>query len=236
MLRLGKLDLGPVPRIAVPLRDTCPEGTEAQLRAQGADLVELRIDQFSDHAAPHVLNQLRQYQDLPVLATIRRREEGGAWPGTEEQRRALYEAVLPAAAAVDVELGAVSIRDGLCEATRAAGKLCILSHHNFEQTPPDTTLDTVVAEGLSAGADIVKIAAHCQSQDDLRRLAALLIRHQNVPLIVIGMGSASALSRIFFPALGSLISYAAWDTPSAPGQLTLRETRSFIDRFYPAQP
>jgi 3-dehydroquinate dehydratase-1 len=235
MVLLGDLELGLVPRIAVPLRDTSPAGTEAQLRAAGADLIELRIDQFTQHASDYVLEQVRQYRDLPILATIRRREEAGSWPGTEKERCALYEAILPHVAAVDVELGAVSIREEMCKAAHAAGKVCILSYHNFERTPPDSELNAIVAEGIENGADIVKIAVQCPEREDLRRLAGLLTCHLHLPLVVIGMGPESALSRIFFPALGSLITFASWDAASAPGQLSLQETRALLDRFYPTQ-
>jgi 3-dehydroquinate dehydratase-1 len=50
-------------------------------------------------------------------------------------------------------------------------------------------------------------------------------------LIVIGMGDAGVASRVLFPALGSLLTYAAAGTQTAPGQLALDEAVALLRRL-----
>ena len=94
----------------------------------------------------------------------------------------------------------------------------IVSFHDFDYTPDTPGLEDILERAQAAGADIVKIAVHCNDLDDLRRLAAFTIAHADQPLITIGMGPHGAVSRMLFPALGSLITYAYVGTPSAPGR------------------
>src|SRR5437667_3772199 len=52
----------------------------------GAKMLELRLDFIS--RAPD-LRRLLEKKPCPMVATIRRREDGGRWTGTEENRRML---------------------------------------------------------------------------------------------------------------------------------------------------
>ncbi|HEY5595278.1 MAG TPA: type I 3-dehydroquinate dehydratase, partial [Nitrospiria bacterium] len=52
-------------------------------------------------------------------------------------------------------------------------------------------------------------------------------------IIVIAMGVEGALSRVFFPALGSLLTYAYLGQPTAPGQLGYKELFELLKKFYP---
>jgi 3-dehydroquinate dehydratase-1 len=48
------------------------------------------------------------------------------------------------------------------------------------------------------------------------------------------MGEAGTLSRVFFPAAGSLLTYGHVGRPTAPGQLGRAELSALVRRFYPA--
>ena len=52
--------------------------------AEGADLFELRVDQFHAMDADHVLAIADRFQGLPVVATIRIASEGGNWSGLSQ--------------------------------------------------------------------------------------------------------------------------------------------------------
>ena len=231
MLKIGALDLGAAVAIAVPFDDT-PSGADVQaLRARGLDVVELRVDSFASRDPAHALAELAKYEGIPTLATIRVPAEGGAWAGSEAERAKLFLALLPHVGAIDVELAAHEVLPELRAAAREAGRLVIASHHDFDGTPAPGALADLVARAQEAGADIVKIAARVRSPDDLRTLAAALLAPARLGRIVIGMGDAGLATRVLFPALGSLLTYAHVGRATAPGQLPLDELVGLLRRM-----
>lgn len=234
-LHLGPLALGPQPRIAVPFDGSATREAVAALRQRGLDVAELRLDLFAERSAAALQARLADFAGLPTLATIRLRAEGGGWDGPEGERLDLYRALLPAVDGVDVELAA-PIRDEVLAAAREAGRLSIASHHDFAGTPAPEALAEILARGRAAGADVVKIAAAVSGRDDLRALAGLLVAHPDVPMIVVGMGEAALVSRVLFPALGSLLTYAHAGRATAPGQIPFDELRALLARLVPGYP
>ena len=233
-LRIGKVTLRPhQPTLIAPFTDaTSGDMLERAARA-GLDLLEARVDLFRDRTLESVGACLaRAAKYAPLLLTIRSASEGGAWKARDAERLELYGALLPLVDAVDVELAA-PIRRDVVRAARRAGRLIVLSQHDFARTPADAALDRVVERGLGAGADVVKVAAHLRGDADGARLAALLARHAGRPLVVIGMGEHGKKTRIFFPALGSLFTFASLDRGTAPGQLDLAETQRELRFFFP---
>jgi 3-dehydroquinate dehydratase-1 len=231
MLRLGRLELGAAPRIVVPFDDALPRAEVERLRDAGLDAAELRVDLFARREPAAVLARLADFAGLPILATIRSRAEGGAWAGTEAERLALFQALVPRVDAVDVELAA-PIRDEVVGAARSAGRLVLLSHHDFARTPDAEALAGIVARGKQAGADVVKIAAAVRGPADVRALAGVLVEHAEPGLVVIGMGEAALATRLLFAALGSLLTFAHAGRATAPGQVPFDEMRDWMQRLY----
>jgi 3-dehydroquinate dehydratase-1 len=234
MPKLGALELGTVPRIAVPLTDADVQ-THADAVRRYADAVELRIDRFSRHDAAHVADVCRAARGLglPLIATVRAAEEGGAVELSDDQRLALFAAALPLADAVDVELRA-PIRDRVVALALGRGALAIVSHHDFAQTPSDAELAAICDAAVLARADVVKIAAQVAGPADADRLLDLLRTRRHHGLIVIGMGPHGVASRVFFPLLGSLLTYGFVGRAGAPGQLPLAELHDALRRYSPA--
>lgn len=231
--RIGALELGTRPRVAVPFADTA---TAAELRAlvlQGLDVAEARVDHFARVDADSVLARLEVFAGVPLLATIRSAAEGGGWKGNEAERLALFRALLPRVDAVDVEITS-EIAGDVLRAARDRGKLAIASFHDFAKTPGAAALADVVARGRALGADVVKIATAVAHRDDLRALARLLVEIDDVGLIAIGMGDAAVATRVLFPALGSLLTYAHAGNATAPGQIPLAEMQQLLQRLFPA--
>jgi 3-dehydroquinate dehydratase-1 len=228
-LAIGTLVLGQDrPRIAVPFTDGATRPDVADAVARGCDVAELRADLCSAFDAPHLLAALAPFAGVPLLATIRHGDEGGGWRGAEADRLALYRALLPRVDAIDVEI-ASEIGRPVIAAAREAGKLAIASFHDFAKTPADGALAAVVERGRARGADVVKIATTVASPADLRALARLLVEHDD--LIVVGMGARGVASRVLFPLLGSLLTYASAGTQTAPGQLALDELVELLRRI-----
>lgn len=236
MLKIGALTLGEGPRVALAIQRPVPP---EEIRAAAPDtdlLVELRLDALSDQSPGALRDFSSTYTEFPLLATIRHADEGGGWKGSEPARLAAFEAVLPLVHAVDVEIETGTITGDLVEAAKGAGGVVIGSFHDFAATPPESRLREIHARGREQGVDIVKIAARCNSTADLRRLARFTLDYQDQRVVVIGMGEHGLASRIFFPGLGSLLTYTFLGEPSAPGQLNCTDTLKYLTLFHPAAP
>ena len=214
------------PRIIVSLTDQEP------LPATGMDVAELRIDAFGSREKGKLLQRIAAAaKAAPILATIRLRAELGQWEGTEEERLALFQSILPHVAAVDIEMQS-EIAGAVVHAAREAGKSVIVSWHGrLENTDPEEMAE----RGAALGADAVKIAAFTDSLAELRLLASTLLKRPEMSLIAVGMGRFGALSRLLLPALGSPYAYAHPDGAQAlaPGQLSLQQTLALLTTLYP---
>jgi 3-dehydroquinate dehydratase-1 len=233
MLKLGTLELGGIPRIAVVYSDSATSELIAESKRRGVDIAEVRIDHFERVDPSYVRSVLARFEPLPTIATIRIREEGGSWAGTEEERLGLFRSVIPLVDAVDVELRANTILGRVCEHARGENKCVVVSYHDFVATPDLSTLEQIAEDASRAGADIIKIATHARSDEDIQSLASFCINNTGRNLIVIALGDHGSKSRLFLPSLGSLVTFASMGKPSAPGQLEYEQTFELMRLFYP---
>jgi 3-dehydroquinate dehydratase-1 len=229
MWRLGSRVLGTAPTIIAAIRDDASPDAVAAAVGAGVHAVELRIDSFSMHTPVQVVEAVQALAVAPSLATIRHASEGGDWHAGEEERLALYRAVLPHVDGVDCELGQAETARELFREARAQGKLTIGSHHNFTDCPDEATLHGLVDSANSVGAEIIKVAAYCRGSEEFRRLALFTLQQYERGVIVIGMGPAGTASRVFFPFLGSLLTYTFLGKPTAPGQLNSETIVTYVN-------
>lgn len=200
-----------------------------------ADLVELRIDRIADLDLPSLLKAKK----APVLVTNRRREEGGSFCGTEEERLFLLrEAVRLGADYVDLE---AATDDKLARRLLAvvAGQGCrtrmIVSFHDFRCTPAERTLRQAWHACREKGGDIVKIVTHARSPEDNLRVLSLIpySRRRGQDIIAFCMGEQGRISRVIAPLLGSFLAFAALDKgeEAAPGQIAVEEMKQLLSTF-----
>lgn len=229
-MQLGTLRLGTRPCIIVAITDRDLDHT---CWTADADAIELRVDQCTHTGPAEMVAVARRAQalDLPLLVTVRSADEGGAGTLDDDARRALYAALVPLADGVDIEL-ASPLCGEIVALARRHGKLAIVSRHHFDGTPDAAALAATLADGAPRG-DVVKIAAAAHGPADLVRLLDCL-RHPGPPRIVIAMGAEGAASRVFFPLVGSLLTYSFAGAPTAPGQLALDELATALRRYSPA--
>jgi len=185
------------------------------------DIIEVRLDQAGH--PPDWLERCRAIESRgkPVLLTIRLRQEGGEWPTDDENRLKKYQDGLEALSAVDIELMSAHCAT-IAKQAQTLGKVCIVSHHDFEKTPPLTELESIIDRAQENGA-IAKVAAMIRSEEDADILRQLLERKRARPICVIGMGAAWKQTRASFPKLGSCLTYGYLDKPTAPGQWSAAE-------------
>lgn len=195
-----------------------------------AGLVELRIDRMRNPDLKRLLGVRR----IPAIVTNRRREEGGGFSGTEEDRVALLmEAARLGADYVDIEAGtAPALKEELRQVCACAKTKRIVSWHDFSGTPPAAFLKTKLAACMADAPDIVKMVAHADDAADSLRVLELipLARQRGQAVIAFCMGEKGRTSRIMAPMLGSAIHYAPLELElaSATGQLTARRMREIL--------
>ena len=209
---------------------------DALLAADGADLVELRADLW-DAPRPETLPaRLARLATggRPIILTARGAAEGGRLRD-DGLRRALYEAALPHADAIDVELASTALVDALVPQARTAGKTVILSAHLLDACPRREDLLALVDRAEARGADLTKLAAHAGTLDDLRTLVEVTLATRARGIVTLALGPAGPLSRIVLPAAGSLLTYGHVGRPTAPsGQPSVAELAGLIRRLFPS--
>ncbi len=212
--------------IAVPLSDKEFRENLKIAKEEGADLIELRVDLFTQTDPDYVEDLVLSVKEekLGTILTIRIPQEGGREVPTREE---IFRKVSPLCNFVDLELRERNLIVKVKERLKK-GKL-ILSYHNFEFTPPTWVLREFLREGHRYGA-IPKIAVMPRSSDDVARLLWTAYQ-EKYPKILIAMGEIGRISRIAGFLFGSVISYASLKEALAPGQLSLKEMVKFRELF-----
>lgn len=219
------------PSICVPLVARTVAEAQAQigrLAALKPDLIEIRLDYLDGLTPPTtrpLLLELQRLCSLPLLATFRRKEEGGASPLAEPERLAILEAALNSGALhlLDIELRTGSEqRDRLLQAARQQGVGSIISYHDFEKTPSLPVLRELFEELAATGANILKLAVFPQQPLDALNLLTVTYEARaswpNRQLITMAMGGLGGFTRLAGPFFGSALTFAVGEKSSAPGQ------------------
>jgi 3-dehydroquinate dehydratase type I len=213
------LDLHAPPLVVGTVSTVSKLGELSQGGKVDADIVELRMDLFEQEELDweESLCALDEC-GVKLLLTLRHKDEGGRWDGSPVQRMEILRFLLPFACAVDVEIGTGGL--GPMQDVANESETCLIgSFHDFEKTPVVDALSNVIEIGFANGADLVKIATLTESESDVEVLAALLQKHSELPLAVLGMGTLGPETRVQFPRIGSRLTYGYLDESAAPGQI-----------------
>lgn len=224
MVKIGKCELGTKPAVVAIVDDFLTVNSLLSLKGE-ADLLEMRVDCFKKPVGEIAgyCDEVRSKVGLPMIGTVRENEY------TEKDRPEIFRAILPFVDCIDVELGTPISGEVL---SHARGKTVIISEHDFETTPDEGGLKSMVDGALAQGADIVKIATMANSRADVVRL--LQFTHScTTPLVSIAMGPLGTVSRVISPLFGSLFTYGYLTRPVAPGQLSAKELVKAVRAYFP---
>jgi 3-dehydroquinate dehydratase-1 len=233
-MNIGRVTLGSFPRIVVILHDQAPVRSLKTLKGNGADIVEARIDLFHSAEIESILNSLKRIKQtsrLPIIATIRRSEDGGKRSVPDHTRLEFFKVIIPLVDCIDTEIDS-PITDEVIRLAKRRKKKVIVSYHNFKETPSDQHLVKLIRKGKIKGGDIVKLAVTGRNVDDVARLLTLTHKHRDTHLITISMGKKGQISRVVAPLFGSLLTYGYVDSPIAPGQLSIGELKRMMGSFF----
>jgi 3-dehydroquinate dehydratase-1 len=202
----------------------------------GAELLELRVDTFARREPHELVRQIKRLKAVkgystPIIITVRCKAEGGDGAMDDPERLRVFTALMPFADYVDIELSSTAILKDVIRLAKRTKTKVIVSYHNFTSTPAPAKLQTIIRKGRKSGGDIVKIATTARRTSDIKTLAGVLLG--NPKMIVIAMGPLGASTRVFFPTLGSLVTYGSLSRATAPGQLPIKELVKRLNFYAP---
>jgi 3-dehydroquinate dehydratase/shikimate dehydrogenase len=187
---------------------------------RGAQLIEVRLDYLAKRPE---FKRLLDNKPCPIIATIRRPDDGGRWKGSEDERLMLLrQAVVAGFDYIDLEI------DTIDKIRRFGAVKRIVSYHNFRDTPAD--LEDRYKAMCALDADIVKIAVTAQKTSDNLRVLNLL-KNATKPTVVLCMGDLGQCTRILNGRQGSPFTYATFNPERtiAPGLIPFKEMKSIYN-------
>ena len=182
--------------------------------------VELRLDWLrSDAERARFLDWLAASQPghATFLASCRRREGGGKFPGAVD--RELYWLIRAREAGCqwcDLEVETLRKLPGQSVREYPVPPRVLLSVHDFERTPDLPRSMNPPAHG---GVDAVKIAVEARTIHDSIRLMRLA--RSSKSFVAVPLGEAGLPARILALREGSALAYASVAAATAPGQVSL---------------
>ena len=193
------------------------------------DIAEVRLDEIGVFPGWKEACRKIEAAGRPVMLTLRSTKDGGKSELSRAERQAILTQAAACASIIDVEHNSDSPAE-LKPVVAAAGKLLLVSYHDFARTPPRGDLEKVIA-AAAPHASAVKIATMVNIDADLATLDAVLREPRKIPLCLIGMGAKGTRTRTDYPALGSCLTYGYLDAVSAPGQLSARDLVAHLRRI-----
>jgi 3-dehydroquinate dehydratase-1 len=209
-----------------------PENFLKAIKDIDADLIEIRADSLKECSNDNVhklLSDLKKITEARIILTVRNGDEGGWFEGTEKEREKIILGSLHLADLVDIELKS-DIRDKIVSTARVNNIDVIISYHDFEKTPSSKEIEDIITAEKKAGADYAKVAFKANSNQDVLELLRKIERmSKKVRVVAISMGEIGRISRIAAPVFGSSIAYASVGRKTAPGQLSVADTRKILE-------
>ncbi|HFI0634485.1 TPA: type I 3-dehydroquinate dehydratase [Streptococcus suis] len=219
-------------RIVVPIMPRNLEEVEAidVGRLSEADLIEWRADYLPKEeiltVAPAIFEKCNGKE---VIFTVRTTREGGHLDLADQE----YVDLIKEVAAIyqpdyiDFEYYSYqSVFDQMLEFPNL-----VLSYHNFEETPANYL--EIMSELTSLSPAVVKMAVLANSEQDvldvMNYTRGFKTLNAEQTFATIAMGELGRITRIAGVITGSCWTFASLDEVSAPGQMSLGNTRKFLE-------
>ncbi|HEL1618261.1 TPA: type I 3-dehydroquinate dehydratase [Streptococcus suis] len=219
-------------RIVVPIMPRNLEEVEAidVGRLSEADLIEWRADYLPKEeiltVAPAIFEKCNGKE---VIFTVRTTREGGHLDLADQE----YVDLIKEVAAIyqpdyiDFEYYSYqSVFDQMLEFPNL-----VLSYHNFEETPANYL--EIMSELTSLSPAVVKMAVLANSEQDvldvMNYTRGFKTLNAEQTFATIAMGELGRITRIAGVITGSCWTFASLDEVSAPGQMSLANTRKFLE-------
>ncbi|XP_038717846.1 bifunctional 3-dehydroquinate dehydratase/shikimate dehydrogenase, chloroplastic-like isoform X2 [Tripterygium wilfordii] len=193
-------------------------------KAQGADLVEVRLDYINNFQPFPDLEIILKNKPLPVLIVYRPKWEGGRYEGDENTRlQALHLANEMGADYIDFEL---KVAYDFLKKERMSdhtGARFIVSC-SMNSVPQKEDLSHLIERMKLTEADIIKIGYRPNDITEVERMFHLVSLCQ-VPMIAYCEGERGLISQLLGPKFGAVLVYGSMEGNSVPGLPTLGSLR-----------
>jgi 3-dehydroquinate dehydratase-1 len=226
-----ELSFSPSSPLVVATTATLDEAREAVV--QGAGLVEVRPDligQSLEQVMSH-FESVKSAVSVPLLGTVRLPADGGKFLYSDEDRYAMFHAIIGYINAVDIEVDSV-LRDGVTKLAHDRNVSVVCSYHNMERTLARNELSALIQRMESTGCDAIKIAMMARSRSDFDVMFDATVEHVarlSKPIAMVSMGEEGKIGRKTLPWVGSCMTYGCVYEPRAPGQVKINELKSALD-------
>lgn len=231
------------PLICISVMDSEKNAIIAEVKrliANGAEMIEWRVDAFSDikslNAVRQVLQELASIVENTILVfTFRSKEQGGVCSLSKEMVYDLHQVAAESKVVdfIDVEYFYTEDADEEIYNLQKMGTKVITSHHDFHETPSSDVLFMLLEQMNHSNADIVKLAMMPKTAEDVLRLLEetnhFHKRYPKQPLITMSMGNLGMISRIAGETFGSCVTFGAGKNASAPGQIEMGKLGFILD-------
>lgn len=223
--------------ISVPIRNETSQTNEIHENIinieaaieKGADLIECRFDFMTNFDGIDVyLDGISSFKKKCIY-TLRPFNQGGNFVNDLDKRSTILKKFINAEPQfVDIEYEIISANEDLADFTEVSNTKILVSWHDFEKTPSYSELINIVNQ-MRIYSPYLKVVTMAQSFDDVLEIFKL---YQNVDthvnLISFAMGESGIVSRLLCPIIGEApFTYAASNTPIAPGQLSIQQVNQF---------
>ena len=207
------------PLIALPVDDKNLEDVLKKAKEKSIDIIELRIDQFSNLDISYIKEKAKLVKDYNffLLATVRCKEEGGT-DIPDQDRLNIFSEISQFADILDIELKSQINRE-VIKLAYEKGKMSLVSYHDFEKTPDEEEIQSIIDEASKLNPDIIKYAFSVKNIDDVGRILSVTHKNRDKNLVAIGMGELGKITRVAGFFFGSVISYTFIGKSFAPGQI-----------------
>ena len=207
-------------RICVAVQvGTIDQTIESIVESDLADMIEVRLDYREE---PINLNYIRISTSKPLIATNRRKDQGGKTVEPESDRvQLLRDAVKAGFEYVDLASNTEGI-DKIVPELQGMGAKVIVSYHDFEHSLDIQQLESLHNDLAKTGCDIIKIIGWTNCYED--NLPYLEYNRRNPGNVSFGIGEMGTTSRILAPISGAAYTYASLSSglELAPGQIPLK--------------
>ena len=195
---------------------------QIQTLLEGLEMAEIRLDRCA--LEDEEIDALFSDTDVPLIATCRLEEESQA-------PELLERAIRSGAKYVDLEMEApAAVGRRIRQACQEWGTVLIRSYHNFENTPSQEVLLSLLDRARSFGGEVVKIVTTAHSKADNDVVLSLYDAADPGTLIAFCMGEEGRPSRLEALRRGAPFTYACLspEEATAAGQWTVSEMQKTV--------
>ncbi|MFN0053617.1 MAG: type I 3-dehydroquinate dehydratase [Planctomycetales bacterium] len=183
--------------------------------APQCDLIEFRLDRLGKEPD---IKEMMDGISKPLLVSCRRKEDGGAWDGTEEERLLqLRTAIIAGPAYIELE---ADIAD---KVPRFGNTKRVISYTDLQRPLKD--LEPIISDAAMKKADVVKLVGQTPTLDAAWPLLASVTKKREIPVVGMGLGRPGVMFSLLAHKHGAPWTYAALERgmEALPGQVTVSE-------------